>query len=72
MGRLVTTMSTLASLFSGYTIVGIPAEAATGGFFALRWVGGILSVAWAYALVAPRLHFLTGRRGPGVSDIQIF
>ena len=62
MGRLVTTCSTIASLFSGYTIVGIPAEAVRDGFNALRWVGGTLSIAWAFILFAPRLNFLAHRR----------
>eukprot|EP00994_Dinema_validum_P004496 NODE_254_length_2086_cov_93.621502_g171_i0.p1 GENE.NODE_254_length_2086_cov_93.621502_g171_i0~~NODE_254_length_2086_cov_93.621502_g171_i0.p1 ORF type:complete len:489 (+),score=85.04 NODE_254_length_2086_cov_93.621502_g171_i0:63-1529(+) len=62
MGRLVLTASTLASLFSGYTVAGIPAEAHARGWFAFRWVGIPISVGLSTAFLAPRLHWLGRER----------
>ena len=36
-GVFVTTMTLFASLFSGYTVIGVPNEAFEHGWFALRW-----------------------------------
>ena len=37
-GVFVTTMTLFASLFSGYTVIGIPNEAYTRGWYAARWL----------------------------------
>jgi Na+/proline symporter len=40
-GPLVLTMTILATAFSGFTVVGVPADAYANGFLALRWIGGL-------------------------------
>eukprot|EP00879_Flechtneria_rotunda_P027833 GHRR01029839.1.p1 GENE.GHRR01029839.1~~GHRR01029839.1.p1 ORF type:complete len:229 (+),score=67.26 GHRR01029839.1:107-793(+) len=52
-----------ASLFSGYTISGIVAEAYAQGWVATRWIPGGVGVYMAFLLMAPRLHALGKSRG---------
>ncbi len=40
-GPVVLTMTILATSFSGFTVVGVPADAYANGFLVLRWIGGI-------------------------------
>eukprot|EP00310_Coccolithus_braarudii_P016784 CAMPEP_0183352634 /NCGR_PEP_ID=MMETSP0164_2-20130417/29563_1 /TAXON_ID=221442 /ORGANISM="Coccolithus pelagicus ssp braarudi, Strain PLY182g" /LENGTH=753 /DNA_ID=CAMNT_0025525115 /DNA_START=56 /DNA_END=2318 /DNA_ORIENTATION=- len=67
-GPFVTMMTLFASLFSGYTVIGIPAEAASDGFTALSWILLIQYVVMAQLVVMPRLRRLSEVRhyqGPG-------
>eukprot|EP00929_Paragymnodinium_shiwhaense_P051874 TRINITY_DN26037_c0_g1_i2.p1 TRINITY_DN26037_c0_g1~~TRINITY_DN26037_c0_g1_i2.p1 ORF type:complete len:577 (-),score=97.45 TRINITY_DN26037_c0_g1_i2:305-2035(-) len=61
-GPVTLGLSMCASTFSGYTTVGIPAEAFRKGFYALRWVGACSLMSIAFAIYAPRLHYLSLRR----------
>uniref|UniRef100_A0A0G4IAJ3 Sodium/solute symporter n=1 Tax=Chromera velia CCMP2878 TaxID=1169474 RepID=A0A0G4IAJ3_9ALVE len=63
LGRVLLTMSQLASAFSGFTLVGIPAEAYRRGFFALRWMPVIVFVVFVAVIVSPRIVLLTRKRG---------
>eukprot|EP01012_Entosiphon_sulcatum_P063112 TRINITY_DN9008_c0_g1_i1.p1 TRINITY_DN9008_c0_g1~~TRINITY_DN9008_c0_g1_i1.p1 ORF type:complete len:587 (+),score=53.38 TRINITY_DN9008_c0_g1_i1:20-1780(+) len=62
MGPIVLLFSTLATVFSGYSVVGIPGEAFAQGWFALRWVGLMLTVGIVFSLVAPRMFWLSRKR----------
>ena len=55
-GPFVTTMTLFASLFSGYTVVGIPNEAFENGFIAARWVVIGISHSFGLLISAPRLR----------------
>lgn len=59
MGPLVLGFSLCASMFSGYTCVGIPAEAWRDGFSAWRWVGTCTFVSLVFLSYSPRLHYLS-------------
>eukprot|EP01006_Ploeotia_vitrea_P021207 TRINITY_DN53562_c0_g1_i1.p1 TRINITY_DN53562_c0_g1~~TRINITY_DN53562_c0_g1_i1.p1 ORF type:complete len:672 (-),score=27.53 TRINITY_DN53562_c0_g1_i1:102-2117(-) len=63
LGPVVLTLSTVASLYSGYTVVGTPAEAFTTGFLAMRWTGAVTLICLTILTYAPRLQFLSRRRG---------
>uniref|UniRef100_A0A0G4H4F6 Sodium/solute symporter n=1 Tax=Chromera velia CCMP2878 TaxID=1169474 RepID=A0A0G4H4F6_9ALVE len=63
LGVVVLAMTKLATVFSGYTLVGVPAEAYRTGFTSFRWLSGILFVAYISIIVAPRLQLLTKVRG---------
>eukprot|EP00878_Enallax_costatus_P016186 GHUV01016976.1.p1 GENE.GHUV01016976.1~~GHUV01016976.1.p1 ORF type:complete len:356 (+),score=97.44 GHUV01016976.1:718-1785(+) len=52
-----------ASLFSGYTVSGIVAEAYAQGWVATRWIPGGVGVYAGFLLMAPRLHALGKSRG---------
>jgi len=56
------TLTLIASIFSGYTVTGIPAEAYRAGFGSLRWLPGAFVIALAYLLFAPRLRRLAVER----------
>eukprot|EP00448_Togula_jolla_P019467 CAMPEP_0170588644 /NCGR_PEP_ID=MMETSP0224-20130122/10941_1 /TAXON_ID=285029 /ORGANISM="Togula jolla, Strain CCCM 725" /LENGTH=611 /DNA_ID=CAMNT_0010912377 /DNA_START=24 /DNA_END=1859 /DNA_ORIENTATION=+ len=55
-------LTTLASIYSGYTVTGIPAEAYRDGFTSLRWLPGALVIALAHLLFAPRLRRIAVER----------
>lgn len=55
--------SLFASQFSGYTCVGLPAEAYKHGFFAWRWIGSTTRAIFVYMAYAPRLQWLGRERG---------
>ncbi|WIA33094.1 hypothetical protein OEZ86_006248 [Tetradesmus obliquus] len=52
-----------ASLFSGYTVSGIVAEAYNQGWVATRWIPGGVGVYMGFLFMAPRLHALGKSRG---------
>lgn len=56
LGSVVTTMTLFASLFSGYTTIGLVDEAYRTGFVATRWWGASLAVPFGQLLVMPRLR----------------
>lgn len=59
MGPVVLGFSLCASMFSGYTCVGIPAEAWRDGFSAWRWVGTCTFISLVFLSYSPRLHYLS-------------
>jgi Na+/proline symporter len=62
LGPAVLGFSVFASMFSGYTVVALPAEAYDKGFSAWRWVGSSTMVALVYIAYGPRLHWLARER----------
>jgi len=55
-GPVLTAGTIFASLFSGYTVVGIPNEAFRSGWFSLRWLSSILVVVAGYFGTGLRLR----------------
>lgn len=55
-GRTILLLTTFASVFSGYTVVGVPNEAGVNGFSSVRWVVGILFIGVSVLLIFPRLR----------------
>ena len=64
LGALVTAATLFASLFSGYTVVGVPNEAFARGWTALRWVPGVGYIVLGYVCVGPRLRKCFSSRYP--------
>jgi len=62
LGPIVLGTSLAASLFSGYTVVGIPAEAFIDGFSAWRWIGSCVFIYIVITSYGPRLNFLSRQR----------
>jgi len=62
LGAIVLGTSLAASLFSGYTVVGIPAEAFMDGFSAWRWIGSCVFIYTVLTCYGPRLNFLSRQR----------
>jgi len=62
LGPVVLGVSLAASLFSGYTVVGIPAEAFVDGFSAWRWIGSCVFIYSVITCYGPRLNFLSRQR----------
>eukprot|EP01083_Nonionella_stella_P140581 431331_1 len=55
-GVVVLLLTTFASVFSGYTVVGVPNEAGFNGFTAIRWIGGTGFVSVGFLIIFPRLR----------------
>ena len=58
----VLTMTTFASIFSGYTVVGVPNSAAANGFYEFRWLGIITGICIGAAFLNPRLRRISSVR----------
>ena len=58
-GVLVLSMTMMASIFSGYTVVGVPNEASINGFDALRWIPLISVIGIGMTMLNPRLRRLS-------------
>ena len=58
-GVVVLTLTSLASVYSGFTVVGVPNEAGAYGYTAFRWVGIVLMVGISFSVVNPRLRRLS-------------
>lgn len=56
-------LTTFSSVFSGYTVVGVPTESRGRGFYAIRWISAILAIAISMAVFFPRLRRLGIVRG---------
>eukprot|EP00282_Hemiselmis_andersenii_P007886 CAMPEP_0114143470 /NCGR_PEP_ID=MMETSP0043_2-20121206/19003_1 /TAXON_ID=464988 /ORGANISM="Hemiselmis andersenii, Strain CCMP644" /LENGTH=720 /DNA_ID=CAMNT_0001237769 /DNA_START=167 /DNA_END=2329 /DNA_ORIENTATION=- len=63
LGFLVFFFTMCSSLFSGYTVSGIPAEAYGRGWIAIRWILAGVPIYGAFLLLTPRLHALGKSRG---------
>ena len=55
-GPIILLLTTFASVFSGYTVVGVPNEAGTNGFIAIRWITAALFVALSLLMIFPRIR----------------
>jgi len=60
---LVLTLTTFSSVFSGYTVMGVPQEASLKGYLALRWVPAIFAIVFGMLMYYPRLRRLSVERG---------
>jgi len=58
-GPVLLTFTTFASVFSGYTVVGVPNEAGSSGFRAVRWMGLIGAIGASMLWLYPRLRRLS-------------
>ena len=58
-GVVILTLTTFASLFSGFIVVGVPNEAGKNGFTTFRWVGIVYMVGISFSIVNPRLRRLS-------------
>lgn len=58
----VLAMTTFATIFSGYTVVGVPGEMFTYGFFSFRWLFCTTPMAITLVFFASRLQFLSRKR----------
>ena len=61
-GSLLTFLTLFSTLFSGYTVLGVPQEGADLGFFALRWMYVAFPATAALAMFVPRLRRLAVER----------
>lgn len=55
-------LTTFSTVYSGFTVTGIPSEAFRKGFFSLRWVGATLVIVVAMLFFYPRLRRLAVER----------
>lgn len=55
-GPLLTAGSLFASLFSGYTVVGVPNEAYKNGWLAIRWIPTLMGIVTGYFGTGIRLR----------------
>lgn len=58
-GALLLTFTMFATVFSGYTVVGIPGEAFRNGFQAYRWVSTVFVIVGMFVVLYPRLRKLS-------------
>ena len=58
-GSIILLLTTFASVFSGYTVVGVPNEAGNNGFTTIRWIAGITCIATSLVLIFPRIRRLS-------------
>jgi len=56
LGLFVTVFTLFASLFSGYTVVGVPNESYRTGFVAFRWIPCILFICFGLLGTQPRMR----------------
>ncbi|CAJ1330032.1 unnamed protein product [Effrenium voratum] len=61
-GAATLLLTTFSTLYSGFTVTGIPDEAFDKGFVSLRWVGATLVIVAAMLLLYPRLRRLAVTR----------
>ncbi|CAM9133219.1 unnamed protein product, partial [Ectocarpus fasciculatus] len=55
-------LTTFSTVFSGYTMIGVPDEAYEFGFPALKWAGTTISIAISFAIITPRLRTISEYR----------
>jgi SSS family solute:Na+ symporter/sodium/pantothenate symporter len=63
LGPAVLGVSVCASMFSGYTNIGLPAEAFSTGYAAWRWIGSCTFISLVYMAYSPRLYRLSKAKG---------
>eukprot|EP00435_Cladocopium_sp_Y103_P036654 s408_g9.t1 len=62
-GALTLFLTTFSTVYSGFTVTGIPNEAFSKGFVSVRWVGATLVIVAGMLLLYPRLRRLADRYG---------
>lgn len=60
---MVLILTTFSTVFSGYTVMGVPQEAASKGYLASRWIPAIFSIVFGMLVFYPRLRRLSVERG---------
>lgn len=63
LGHIVLFLTMFSSLFSGYTVVGLPSDAFQVGYLALYWVTGSAATQLGFTLIAPQLQVLGLKHG---------
>ena len=58
-GTITLTLTALASVYSGFTVVGVPNEAGGKGYSTFRWVTIVLSIGISMGLINPRMRQLS-------------
>ena len=58
-GTITLTLTALASVYSGFTVVGVPNEAGGKGYSAFRWVTIVLMIGVSMSLINPRMRQLS-------------
>lgn len=61
-GSFVLMLTTFSTVYSGFTVTGIPDEAFAKGFVSLRWIGATLVIVAGMLLLYPRLRRLAVER----------
>lgn len=56
-------LTTFSTIFSGYTVTGVPADAVRRGFGSYRWVACVMGIVAGFLLYFPRLRRLSVKRG---------
>lgn len=59
----VLALTTFSTVFSGYTVVGVPQDAYKNGFFSIRWIAAVLMICLMLMTCYPRLRRLAILRG---------
>lgn len=62
-GWVVTILTLAGTVYSGYSLIAVPADFGKNGFIGVRWFGNTVSVQFGAMLLAPRLRRLSMRRG---------
>lgn len=62
-GWIVTILTLAGTIYSGYSLIAVPADFGKNGFIGVRWFGNTVSVQFGAMLLAPRLRRLSMRRG---------
>ena len=57
-GSIILFLTLFSTLFSGYTVLGVPQEATDLGFFSLRWMYVVVPATVALAMFVPRMRRL--------------
>ena len=58
-GSAILLLTTFATVFSGYTVMGVPNEAGNMGFISIRWTCSILMLNVSLLLIFPRIRRLS-------------
>ena len=61
-GKFTLMLTTFSTIYSGYTVTGIPEEAFNRGYISLRWIGATLVIVAGMLLLYPRLRRLSVER----------
>jgi len=62
LGAVVITLTIFATVYSGYTVVGVPGEVWAAGFFGFRWMFTPLIMFIPMSIIASRIQFLSRAR----------
>lgn len=71
LGMFVIPLTLFATLFSGVSLVGIPSEASTNGFYTLRWTLSLVPVGIGFGTLAPRMRRWSDYRGGYITGADV-